>query len=76
MALQPYFERSSLFIFRGRAGRKKRREASVCERNIHRFPPAQSPVGDKACNPDTCPNRESNPKCFALLNDAQPTELH
>ena len=64
-----------LFLERGE-GRKRVRETSVCERYSHRLPLMCPPTGDLACNPDMCPDWESNRRSFGWQAHTQSTEPH
>ena len=41
-----------------------------------RLPLLRTPAGALAHNPGMCPDQELNRRCFALQNDARPTEPH
>ena len=58
-----HFLKNFTYLFlEGKGGRKR-------ERNI-------SPDGDQSCNPDMCPDWESNQQPFTLQDNAQSTEPH
>ena len=60
------------FIFRQRG-----RERGEKERNISVWLPLMCPpLGNLACHPDMCPDRESNQRPFGLQTSTQSTELH
>ena len=59
-----------LFLERGKGGRKRRRETSMCGC------PSCDPYWDLACNPGTCPDWELNRQAFASQSSAQSTEPH
>ena len=56
--------------------RKKGRETSMWERNIHRFPLERTLNRDQAHNPGMCPDWESNRWPFTLQVNAQPTQSY
>ena len=57
-------------------GREKEREISMWERYINWFPLAHAPTGDLTCNPDMCPDWESNRWLFGSQASIQPTVPH
>ena len=55
------FFRYYLFLFLNKGGGRKRgREAWICERNINRLPLIHAPTRDPNHNPGMCPNQELN----------------
>ena len=63
-----------VYLFLEKGEREKERE-----RNIDQFLfiwLVCTPTKDWTCNPDICPDLESNWQCFSLQDDTQPTELH
>ena len=54
-----------LFLERGKGGRKKEREISMCMRNIDWLGLACAQTMDQTCNPAKCPDGESNQRPFA-----------
>ena len=56
----------------GKGGRKRGRETSMCKRYTDQF----SLTGDLSCNPDMCPDWESNWRPFGSQAGTQSTEPH
>ena len=52
---------------------KRGREILIWERNIGWLPFVGSLTGDWTCSPGMCPDQESNPGPFSLLDDNAPT---
>ena len=48
----------------------------MCERCAGSVASRMPPTGDLVCNPDTCPDGESNRQPFSLQAGTQPTEPH
>ena len=65
----------SLFLERGKGGRKRGRETSMCKRNIEWLPLAHTPNRDPAHNSDVCYEWELNQRPFTPgMTDDQPAE--
>ena len=65
-----------LNLYRDGEGERKRRETSMCERNINQLPLVHAPTWKQAHNPGMCPHQESNQGPFTLQDNIQPTELY
>ena len=71
------FLRFYLFIFREREMEGEREsELSLAEKQQCVVASHTPPTGDLTCNPDMCPDRESNRRPFSLQAGTQSTEPH